>query len=118
MRHCHYRVIIPIVGRSKHSAVHIFPTHEISNNINLFHVSKQYPLRTELNYLDPMAISSENIKTLAEKAGGDLACVLKLVAYITDRAHNPWLRGVDRVLRCACPSGTGLIVDGFASQEL
>lgn len=61
----------------------------------------------------------ENIKTLVETAGGDLACVVKLVTYITDRAYRaPVYEVLAEYFGAHAPASTGLIVDGLASPDL
>ncbi|MEE9274351.1 MAG: RidA family protein [bacterium] len=61
----------------------------------------------------------ENIKTLLEEAGGDLSCVVKLVNYVTDRAHRaPVYEVVAEYFGAHLPASTGLIVDGLASADM
>jgi enamine deaminase RidA (YjgF/YER057c/UK114 family) len=61
----------------------------------------------------------ENIKRLVALAGGTLDDVVKMVVYVTDRAHRqvtyPVIR---RYFPRAWPCGTGYIVPGLARPEL
>ena len=61
----------------------------------------------------------ENIRTLMELAGGSLADVVKIVVYVTDRAHRrlayPVIAEMFGDLK---PCSTGLIVSGLALPEL
>ena len=61
----------------------------------------------------------ENIRTLLELAGGSLADVVKIVVYVTDRAHRKLAYPViDEVFGELKPCSTGLIVSGLALPEL
>jgi enamine deaminase RidA (YjgF/YER057c/UK114 family) len=61
----------------------------------------------------------ENIKALMEMAGGSISDVVKIVVYITDRAHReaayPVIHSYFGDLR---PCGTGIVVKGLAREEL
>ena len=54
-----------------------------------------------------------------EMAGGTLFDVIKIITYVTDRAHRefvyPVIRKYFEVLR---PCGTGIVVNGLARPEL
>ena len=60
----------------------------------------------------------ENIKRLMELAGGTMDDVVKLVVYVTDRAHRavvyPIIRSYFGAVR---PCGTGVVVQGLARPE-
>ncbi len=71
---------------------------------------------------DPAAQAEQackNIKALMEMAGGTLFDVIKIITYVTDRAHRefvyPVIRKYFEVLR---PCGTGIVVNGLARPEL
>jgi enamine deaminase RidA (YjgF/YER057c/UK114 family) len=61
----------------------------------------------------------ENTKRLLEMAGGKLSDVVKIVVYVTDRAHRrvayPVIRGYFPEV---WPCGTGYVVPGLAREEL
>jgi len=61
----------------------------------------------------------ENIKALMEMAGGQLSDVIKIITYVTDRAHRehvyPVIQSYFEPLK---PCGTGIIVKGLAREEL
>ena len=61
----------------------------------------------------------ENIRALMEMAGGQMSDVIKIIVYVTDRAHReqiyPVIRSQFAPLR---PCGTGIIVKGLAREEL
>lgn len=62
--------------------------------------------------------SCENIKTLVAEAGGDLADVVKLTVYITDRAYRePVYAVIAEYFGPHAPASTGVIVDGLAAAE-
>jgi enamine deaminase RidA (YjgF/YER057c/UK114 family) len=57
-------------------------------------------------------------KVLLEEAGASLRDVVKIVIYITDRAHRePVYRVVGRWLKGVHPVSTGVIVQGLAKPE-
>lgn len=57
-------------------------------------------------------------KVLLEEAGSSLQDVVKIVIYITDRAHRePVYRVVGRWLKGVYPVSTGIIVQGLAKPE-
>jgi len=61
----------------------------------------------------------ENIRTLMELAGGSLSDVVKIVVYVTDRAHRRHAYPViDEFFGDLKPCSTGLIVSGLALPEL
>src|SRR5262245_51229246 len=61
----------------------------------------------------------ENIKRLVTLAGGTLDDVVKMVVYVTDRAHRQVAYpAVRRYFPKAWPCGTGYIVPGLARPEL
>ena len=61
----------------------------------------------------------ENIRALMELAGGSLADVVKIVVYVTDRAHRRLVYPViDEFFGALKPCSTGLIVSGLALPEL
>jgi enamine deaminase RidA (YjgF/YER057c/UK114 family) len=60
----------------------------------------------------------ENIKALMEMAGGTMADVIKIITYITDRAHREHVYPVIRSYFDLRPCGTGIIVNGLAREEL
>jgi len=61
----------------------------------------------------------ENIRTLMELAGGSLADVVKIVVYVTDRAHRKQAYPViAEMFGDLKPCSTGLIVSGLALPEL
>ena len=61
----------------------------------------------------------ENIRTLMELAGGTLQDVVKIVVYVTDRAHRKQAYPViDEYFGDLKPCSTGLIVSGLALPEL
>ncbi len=61
----------------------------------------------------------ENIRTLMELAGGTLHDVVKIVVYVTDRAHRKQAYPViDEYFGDLKPCSTGLIVSGLALPEL
>ena len=61
----------------------------------------------------------ENIRTLMELAGGSLSDVVKIVVYVTDRAHRRLAYPViDEMFGELKPCSTGLIVSGLALPEL
>jgi enamine deaminase RidA (YjgF/YER057c/UK114 family) len=61
----------------------------------------------------------ENIKTLMAKAGGSMADVVKLLVFVTERAHRetayPVIRSYFGEPR---PCQTGVVVKGLAREEL
>ncbi len=61
----------------------------------------------------------ENIKKLMEEAGGDLSHIVKLVIYITGRAHREpvYAAGAEFFGELA-PASTGLIIDGMAHPDM
>ena len=71
---------------------------------------------------DPVAQARqacENIKALVEMAGGRVSDVVKLVVYVTDRAHRRVTYPVIReYFPDVWPCGTGYIVPGLAREEL
>lgn len=71
---------------------------------------------------DPAAqarTACENIRTLVEEAGGDLSHVVKLTVYISDRAWRaPVYEVIAEYFGPHAPASTGLIVDGFASEDM
>ncbi len=60
----------------------------------------------------------ENIKALMEMAGGKMSDVIKLIVYVTDRAHRETAYPVIRSYFDLRPCGTGVVVDGLAREEL
>lgn len=61
----------------------------------------------------------ENIRILMELAGGSLEDVVKMVVYVTDRAHRRLVYPVfDEFFPDLKPCSTGLIVSGLALPEL
>jgi enamine deaminase RidA (YjgF/YER057c/UK114 family) len=61
----------------------------------------------------------ENIRELMRLAGGDLDDVVKIVVYVTDRAHRAKAYPViDEFFPGVKPCSTGLIVSGLALPEL
>jgi enamine deaminase RidA (YjgF/YER057c/UK114 family) len=60
----------------------------------------------------------ENIKTLMEMAGGAMSDVIKIITYVTDRAHRDEVYPVVRSYFDLRPCGTGIVVDGLARPEL
>ena len=61
----------------------------------------------------------ENIKTLVEMAGGSLADVVKIVVYVTDRAHQPaTYRAIRQLFPGVWPCRTAYVVPGLARAEL
>jgi len=60
----------------------------------------------------------ENIKALMEMAGGSMADVIKLIVYVTDRAHRATAYPVIRSYFDIRPCGTGVVVAGLAREEL
>lgn len=61
----------------------------------------------------------ENIRQLLEEAGGDLSCVVKLLTFITDRAHRePVYAVLAEYFSTPAPASTGLIIDGLATPDL
>jgi len=61
----------------------------------------------------------ENIKRLLEEAGGDLSHVVKIVNYITDRAHRaPVYAVLAEYFGPHAPCSTGIIVDGLAHEDM
>ena len=61
----------------------------------------------------------ENIRTLMELAGGTMADVVKMVVYVTDRAHRTAAYPVfDEFFGDLKPCSTGIIVSGLALPEL
>ena len=66
------------------------------------------------------AICFANLDAILAEAGADRAAVVRLNAYVTDRAHmagymaarDAWLAGVDRL-----PASTLVIVSGFTRPE-
>ena len=60
-----------------------------------------------------------NIRELMRLAGGDLSDVVKIVVYVTDRAHRPFVYPViSEAFGELKPCSTGLIVAGLAIPEL
>ena len=60
----------------------------------------------------------ENIKTLVEMAGGSLADVVKIVVYVTDRAHQPaTYQAIRQFFPGVWPCRTGYVVPGLARTE-
>ena len=61
----------------------------------------------------------ENIKALIEMAGGGLGDVVRIIVYVTDRAHRtavyPMIR---QYFDALWPCGTGIVVKGLAREEL
>lgn len=60
----------------------------------------------------------ENIKTFMEMAGGKMSDVIKIIVYLTDRAHRKEVYPVIRSYFDLRPCGTGVIVKGLAREEL
>ena len=60
----------------------------------------------------------ENIKTLMEMAGGEMTDLVKIIVYVTDRAHRETVYPVIRSFCDLWPCGTGVVVDGLARPEL
>lgn len=60
----------------------------------------------------------ENIKTLMEIAGGKMSDVIKIIVYVTDRAHREAAYPVIRSYFDLRPCGTGVVVKGLAREEL
>jgi enamine deaminase RidA (YjgF/YER057c/UK114 family) len=60
----------------------------------------------------------ENIRDLMEMAGGTIDDVVKIITYITDRAHREKIYPVIASFFKLRPCGTGLVVDGLARPEL
>jgi enamine deaminase RidA (YjgF/YER057c/UK114 family) len=61
----------------------------------------------------------ENIRTLMELAGGTLDDVVKIVVYVTDRAHRKAAYPViGEMFGDVKPCSTGIIVSGLALPEL
>ena len=61
----------------------------------------------------------ENIRDLMRLAGGELSDVVKIVVYVTDRAHRPFVYPViSEYFGELKPCSTGLIVAGLAIPEL
>lgn len=61
----------------------------------------------------------ENIQSLMELAGGTLQDVVKIVVYVTDRAHRKLAYPViDEIFGELKPCSTGIIVSGLALPEL
>ena len=61
----------------------------------------------------------DNIEELMRLAGGSLSDVVKIVVYVTDRAHRPFVYPIisERFGELK-PCSTGLIVAGLAIEEL
>ena len=60
----------------------------------------------------------ENIRELMGLAGGTLADVVKMVVYVTDRAHRPAVYGmIDEFFGPQKPCSTGVVVQGLALEE-
>lgn len=60
----------------------------------------------------------ENIKILLDEAGGTFSDVVKIVVYITDRAHRvPVYEVIAEYFGPHAPASTGVIVDGLASAD-
>ncbi len=61
----------------------------------------------------------KNIKALMEMAGGTLFDVIKIITYVTDRAHREFVYPVIRkYFEGLRPCGTGIVVNGLARPEL
>jgi len=61
----------------------------------------------------------ENIRALMRLAGGDLDDVVKIVVYVTDRAHRKFVYPIiDEFFGAQKPCSTGLVVSGLAVEEL
>jgi enamine deaminase RidA (YjgF/YER057c/UK114 family) len=60
----------------------------------------------------------ENIRDLMERAGGRMSDVVKMIIYVTDRAHREHVYPVVRSFFERRPCGTGVVVDGLARPEL
>ena len=70
---------------------------------------------------DPAAQADQamkNVAQLLDECGAQLADVVKITLYITDRAHRePVYRAVGRWLKGVHPVSTGLMVAGLAKPE-
>jgi len=70
---------------------------------------------------DPAAQAEQamrNVARLLEEAGARLEDVVKIVVYVTDRAHRePVYRVIGQWLRGVFPVSTGLIVSGLARPD-
>jgi len=61
----------------------------------------------------------ENIRALMQLAGGDLDDVVKIVVYVTDRAHRPFVYPIiEEFFGDLKPCSTGIVVNGLALEEL
>lgn len=70
---------------------------------------------------DPAAQTDQamrNVQTLLADAGAELADIVKITVYLTDRAYRePVYRVIGRWLKGVYPASTGLIVQGLARPE-
>ncbi len=70
---------------------------------------------------DPAAQSDQamkNVKELLREAGADLAHIVKITIYITDREYRePVYRTVGKWLKGVYPVSTGLIINGLADPD-
>lgn len=59
-----------------------------------------------------------NVQRLLAEAGSTLEHVVKIVVYVTERAHRtPVYRAIGQALKGVYPVSTGLIVSGLAKEE-
>ncbi|WP_349358338.1 RidA family protein [Stappia sp.] len=64
------------------------------------------------------ALCFENIAAILAEAGMDLSDIIRINAYVTDRAHLPGYMAVrDRFAGTPPPASTLMIVSGFAREE-
>ena len=70
---------------------------------------------------DPAAQTEQalqNVKQLLTEAGSELAHIVKITVYITDRAYRePVYQVIGRWLKGVYPVSTGVIVQGLAQPE-
>ena len=60
----------------------------------------------------------ENIRRILRDGGMDLADVVRINAYVTDRAHmRPYMDVRDRLFPAPAPASTLMIVSGFTREE-
>jgi len=59
-----------------------------------------------------------NVRAILQAAGMDLADVVRINAYVTDRAHmRPYMNVRDRLFPQPAPASTLMIVSGFTREE-
>lgn len=64
------------------------------------------------------ALCFDNIRAILKEAGLGLADIVRLNAYVTDRAHlSAYMAVRDRLFAAPCPASTLMIVSGFARPE-